>query len=204
MYIVDDDKALCKSLSWLLKSANLVSAAYHSGPHFLEAYQAEWRGCILMDVRMPEMSGLQLQEKLIKLKNAIPIIMLSGHADIGMAVRAMKAGAVDFITKPFNDQQLLDQIQNVLSYRPAENIMSIENRYNTLSDREKEVFFKIVQGQMNKNIAADLKLSPKTVEIHRANLMQKMQAEHLPALVQMYCLMQKTELVARQALADYE
>lgn len=114
IYIVDDDQALCKALRWLLESNNFVAETFHSASEFLKSYQTSWSGCLIVDIRMPEMNGLQLLENLKALGNKIPIIMVSGHADIATSARAIKEGVMDFIAKPFNDQHLLQQIQNAL------------------------------------------------------------------------------------------
>lgn len=187
IYIVDDDVDLCKALRWLMESVGLKVEVYYNAIDFLTAYQVTWQGCLLLDVRMPQMSGLQLQEKLIEMGNLIPIIMVSGHGDISMAVRAMKAGAVDFIVKPFNDQLLLEQIQNALVLnKQFENKQLILNRYKTLTLREQQVMADIVEGKMNKQIAYDLNISSKTVELHRAHVMQKMGAKNLAELVKIH------------------
>lgn len=186
IYIVDDDEALCKALRWLLESVDLKVETFNSALDFLSAYQSNWRGCLLIDIRMPFMSGLQLQEKLIEIGNLIPIIMISGHGDISMAVRAMKAGAVDFITKPFNDQILLEQIQHALTLnKQVENKQTLLSRYQSLTLREQQIMCGVVDGKMNKQIAFDLQISPKTVELHRAHVMQKMGAKTFAELVKM-------------------
>lgn len=187
IYVIDDDKAICKALSWLLESVELKVEIYHSAADFLKDYQLSWRGCLLIDVRMPLTSGLQLQDKLRELGNLMPIIMISGHGDISMAIRAMKAGAVDFITKPFNDQTLLEQIQNALKLNAqTSSKQSILSCYQQLTQREQQVFSKVVEGKMNKQIAYELNISNKTVELHRANLMKKMETKTLADLIKMY------------------
>ena len=192
IYIVDDDPDLCKALSWLLGSVDLKVETYSSAIDFLKAYQSKWRGCLLIDIRMPLMSGLQLQEKLIELGNLIPIIMISGHGDISMAVRAMKAGAVDFITKPFNDQLLLEQIQKALTFdKQTESKQSILNRFRDLTSREQQIFAGVVAGKMNKQIAHELNISQKTVELHRAHVMQKMGAKTFADLIRMHIVLEE-------------
>ena len=191
IYVIDDEEAICKAIKWLLEPANLVVKIYHSALTFLQEYNPCLRGCLLIDVRMPEMSGLQLQERLVALRNTMPIIMLTGHGDISMAVRALKAGAFDFITKPFNNQNLLEQIQNALfKDKHNSNVEDIVKRHKTLTHRELEIMDSIVTGKMNKVIAYELDISTKTVELHRANIMQKMQAKSLAELVKMHCSMQ--------------
>lgn len=191
IYVVDDDEPICKAIQWLLEPANLEVKIYHSALTFLKNYNLNLRGCLLIDVRMPGMSGLQLQEQLISLGNTMPIIMLTAHGDVSMAVRALKAGAFDFITKPFNDQNLLEQIQSaLLKDKNKSNMEDIWKRYKMLSNREKEIMECIIIGKMNKTIAYELDISIKTVELHRANIMQKMQAKNLVELVKMHCSMQ--------------
>lgn len=186
IYIIDDDIVLCNGLRWLLESINLKVETYHSTIDFLKEYKVDWCGCLLIDIRMPEMSGLQLQDRLIALGNPLPIIMISGHGDISMAIRAMKAGAIDFILKPFNDQQLLEQIQKALSLSIEIEIKkTVLNRYNKLSAREKEILTKILNGKMNKQISYELEISIKTVEFHRANIMQKMEADSILKLAKL-------------------
>lgn len=197
IYIVDDDQALCKALRWLLESIDLKVETYYSAIDFLAAYQLSWRGCLLIDIRMPSMSGLQLQERLIELGNLIPIIMITGHGDVSMAVRAMKAGAVDFITKPFNDQALLEQIQAALSLnKDLENKKTVLSRYQCLTAREQQIMSGVVSGKMNKQIAFELEISHKTVELHRAHVMQKMEARTLADLVKMHFELNSKEKIA--------
>lgn len=187
IYIIDDEEDLCKALRWLLESVDLKVVSYNSALDFLKEYQTTWRGCLLIDIRMPLMSGLQLQEKLNDLGNVIPIIMISGHGDISMAVRAMKAGAVDFITKPFNDQILLEQIHTALSLsKQLQNKQSTLTRFRSLTTREQQIMLGVVAGKMNKQIAHDLNISPKTVELHRAHVMQKMGAKTFADLIKMH------------------
>lgn len=196
VYIVDDDEALCSSLSWLLQSVGLKSVIYNRAQDYLNAFDSKQHGCILLDIRMPQMSGLQLQEKLVELKNPLPIIIITGHGDIPIAVRAMKAGAMDFITKPFNDQLLIDLIQKALeldSKRLAHaGASDIDQRLAQLTPREFEVMEKVVEGKLNKQIASELNISIKTVELHRSRVMDKMKAKTLADLVKMsYALLQR-------------
>jgi two-component system, LuxR family, response regulator FixJ len=193
VYIVDDDAALCKALRWLLESIDLRVETFHSAMDFLRNYNPNWNGCLLIDVRMPDMSGLQLQEQLIIKGNLLPIIMLSGHGDISMAVRAMKAGAIDFITKPFNEQVMLEQIQKGLAInKNHEYKREVAKLHSKLSEREQQVFSCIVEGKLNKLIADELHLSPKTIELHRSHVMKKMGAKSVADLVKMYLLLNQT------------
>jgi len=188
VYIVDDDAAVRQSLSLLMRSMKLEVATFASAQDFLAACVDDLCGCLVLDIRMPGMSGLDLQTELGRRRVALPIIFITGHGDVGMAVRAMKAGAVDFIEKPFSDQQLLDRIQQALaqcragrSARAAR--ATIEARLTTLSPREREVMQRIVIGQANKVIALELGLSERTVEIHRAKVMSKMAVRSVAELV---------------------
>jgi len=195
VYVVDDDVALCQSLSWLLESVGLTVETFNSAQIFLDKYDIGQRGCLLLDIRMKGISGFELQEKLINLGNRLPIIMMTGHGDIPMAVRAMKSGAVDFITKPFNDQLLLDLVQRVLLEEAErkeehETVSSggignseLLERYASLTAREREIMERVVDGKLNKQIAYELGISMKTVELHRAHVMQKMQVKSLAELV---------------------
>ncbi len=197
VYIVDDDNTLCKSIQWLVESIKIQATIFNNGFDFLAGFNPNAESaCILLDIRMPEMSGLELQEQLNARKNTIPIIFMTGHGDIAMAVRAMKAGAFDFITKPFNDQILLDQIQKALShYRQTtltqNQTSQVEIRYKSLTQREKEVLKGVGQGKLNKTIAHELHISPKTVELHRARVMQKMEANSLAELLKFYLELEK-------------
>jgi len=196
VFVIDDDQALCQSLRWLLESVGLQVETYNSGTSFLEKYDAERRGCLLIDIRMPGMSGLELQEQLISRHNLIPIIFITGHGDVPMAVRAMKAGAVDFITKPFNDQLLLELIQKAIAQdlnRPdIHQQRQYAERMGQLTTRELEIMKLVVNGKLNKVIAHELGISIKTVELHRAHVMQKMQVKSLAELVKIHSLLERT------------
>ena len=188
--IVDDDPAVRDSLALLLRSVGLKSEAYSSAAEFLQAYDASRRGCLVLDVRMPGMSGLELQEKLEGLHSTLPIIFLTAHGDVPMAVKAVKAGAVDFIQKPFRDQELIDKIQHAIEddTRIREKLADREEtlaRIESLTPREHEVMDLVVDGKANKVIALDLGLSQRTVEIHRARVMRKMGADSVSQLVRM-------------------
>ena len=191
VYIVDDEPAIRDSLAMLLRSVGLASRTFPSAPAFLEGFDAGAPGCLVADVRMPGMSGLELQEALRARQAALPVIIITGHGDIAMAVRAMKAGAADFIEKPFNEQVLLDAVHRALAQqRPGEPPPSavraeIEARVATLTPREREVMLHVAEGRPNKVVATRLGLSTRTVEVHRAKAMEKMQARSLAELVRM-------------------
>lgn len=190
VFIVDDDEAVRSSLRLLLKSVGLVPSALASAREFLDKYDPAQPGCLVLDVRMPEMSGLELQEQL-NLKGAVlPVIFITGHGDVPMAVEAMQAGAFDFLQKPFRDQDLIDRIQRALDKdrtdRAALNERTlIRERLQSLTPREREVLAMVTSGKANKIMAADLGVSQRTVEIHRARVMEKMSAASLAQLVRM-------------------
>jgi FixJ family two-component response regulator len=188
VYVVDDDEAVRDSLSLLLKSVGYQARPYAAAMDFLEDYDAEQHGCLVADIRMPGMSGLDLQAALIKDDSELPIIFITGHGDVPMAVDAMKAGALDFIQKPFRDQDLLDRINQALvadseRRESGHERTVVRARLAALTPREREVMDRVVKGQANKVIALDLGVSQRTVEIHRARVMQKMHARSLAELV---------------------
>jgi FixJ family two-component response regulator len=190
VYIVDDDHGVRDSLRLLIKSVGLPVEVFASADDFLHAWQPVQRGCIVADIRMPGMSGLEMQEALHRLGCRLPMIFITGHGDVPMAVEAMKAGALDFVPKPFRDQDLLDRINEGLqqerNLRQVEvEIDEINGRLEALTPRERQVLERVVSGQPNKVIAMDLDVSQRTVEIHRARVMDKMQARSLAQLVQM-------------------
>ena len=190
VFIVDDDEAVRSSLRLLLKSVGLVPTALGSACEFLDKYDPAQPGCLVLDVRMPEMSGLELQEKLNLQGAVIPVIFITGHGDVPMAVEAMQAGAFDFLQKPFRDQDLIDRIQRALegdrTNRAALNERSlIRERLESLTPREREVLALVTCGKSNKVMAADLGVSQRTVEIHRGRVMEKMGASSLAQLVRM-------------------
>ncbi|MCG8511624.1 MAG: response regulator transcription factor [Rhodospirillales bacterium] len=195
VFVVDDDPAVRDSLRWLLSSVDLQAETYASAQEFIDAYEHDQLGCVLVDVRMPGMSGLELQEELATRGTNLPVIIITGHSDVQMAVRAMKSGAFDFIEKPFNDQALLDLVQKALD----ENRMTVQvrtekngirERFGLLSPRERQVLEQIVAGEPNKRIAFNLGLSEKTVEAHRAKVMDKTQAGSLAELIRMATLLE--------------
>jgi len=188
--VVDDDEAVRSSLRLLMKSVGLAVETYGSAADFLSAYNSAVPGCLVLDVRMPGMSGLELQEQL-NLKGAIiPVIFVTGHGDVPMAVEAMQHGAFDFLQKPFRDQDLLDRIQRALATDRENRAQltqkdQIRARLESLTPREREVLQLMTRGRPNKLMAADLGLSQRTIEIHRARVMEKMQAASLAQLVRM-------------------
>ncbi|TNG01385.1 MAG: response regulator transcription factor [Gammaproteobacteria bacterium] len=190
VHIVDDDESVRKSLRWLIESIGLSVTCYGSASEFEESYQSAGAECLVLDVRMPGMSGLDLQERLISNQMTLPVILVTGHADVPMAIRAMKNGAFDFIEKPYNDQHLLDRVQEAIHYDELYKSKSIDRdeireRLASLTKREREVLERVIEGSSNKEIAADLVLSVKTVETHRSNLMSKMEADSLPKLIRL-------------------
>ena len=189
VFLVDDDTDFRESMQWLLSSAGYEVISSSSATAFLEAYQGE-QGCLLLDVRMPGINGLALQQILHERNIQLPIILISGHGDIPMAVNAIKAGALDFIEKPFDDRHLLNLVSKALviaeeRFTTFKENQQIQLRYETLSQREREVMSLVINGQANREIAESLGISPKTVEVHRARVMSKMQAASLPELVNM-------------------
>jgi RNA polymerase sigma factor (sigma-70 family) len=190
VFVVDDDQAMRNSLKWLIESVAMQVETYSSAKDFINNYYPGRSGCLLLDVRMPGMSGLELQQYLNEQQIQIPIIIITGHGDVPMAVRAMKAGAVDFIQKPFNDEFLLDSIRNAMTLdEKMRNLQSqraeIAQRLEQLTPRELEVMAMVTDGKSNKEIANTLDVSSKTVEAHRARVMEKMQASSLANLVRM-------------------
>ena len=190
VFIVDDDEAVRSSLRLLIKSVGLIPTALGSAREFLEKYDPAQPGCLVLDVRMPEMSGLELQEQLNRQGAVIPVIFITGHGDVPMAVEAMQAGAFDFLQKPFRDQDLIDRIQRALQKDRANRaVLSerslIRERLESLTPREREVLDMVSSGKPNKIMAADLGVSQRTVEIHRARVMEKMGSSSLAQLVRM-------------------
>jgi len=188
VFIVDDDPAVRDALSWMIGTLQHPVEAFESAQDFLDAYKPEKSGCLVLDVRLPGMSGLQLQQKLKQENIQLPVIIITGHGDVPMAVRAMQAGAINFFEKPFRDQEVLDCIQDALQQdtelrENTESHKEVLDRINTLTPREKELMKLMVKGDANKVIASSCGISVKTVEVHRARIMSKMRARSLPALV---------------------
>lgn len=191
--VIDDEKIVRQSLCMLIESLGVELKSYASGSEFLDDPEGLECACLVTDVRMPGLGGLELQSRLRKQNIRIPIIFISGHGDVPMAVQAMRNGALDFLLKPFNHQMLLDRVQQAIDSardmrREAAQKSAVEARYANLSRREREVLRLIVAGKMNKVVAADLGISTKTVEGHRASIMEKMEARSLAGLVQTMAL----------------
>jgi FixJ family two-component response regulator len=190
VFIVDDDEAIRDSLHMLMSSVGLESACYASAQEFLTDYDPDHPGCLVLDVRMPGMSGIDLQERLVAMQSILPIVFITGHGEVTMAVHAMRAGAVDFLQKPFSEQALLDRIHQAIEQDANGRALlgrrdAIVERIASLTPRERQVMEMVVDGVANKVIAIDLGVSERTVEIHRARVMKKMGAESLPHLVRM-------------------
>jgi len=190
VYVIDDDDAVRQSLTFLLKTAGIVARAYDSATSFLDHLPQVKAGCIITDVRMPGLSGLDLLRRLKELQIALPVIVITGHGDVPLAVEAMKSGASDFLEKPFDDEALLAAVNVALrgqgaSARREADRAGIADKLASLSNRERQVLEGLVAGLPNKTIAYDHGISPRTVEIYRANVMQKMQAASLSDLVRM-------------------
>jgi len=188
VHVIDDDEAIRQSLAFLLQAAKLEVKTYSSAMAFLDALPDTTASCVITDVRMPGMSGVDLLRRLKELKIGVPVIVITGHGDVALAVEAMKVGAVDFLEKPFDDDVLLASVQSALKRQDGETKrhierLEIEGRLAGLSNRERDVLGGLVTGRANKQIAFDLGISPRTVEIYRANLMNKMKAGSLSDLV---------------------
>jgi two-component system response regulator FixJ len=195
VFVVDDDDAVRDSLCLLFKTVDIEAIGFESGDKFLLEFDADWQGCIILDIRMPGTSGLEVQKLLDERDCTLPIIFITGHGDVPMAVEAMQLGAFDFIQKPFRDQELMDRVAEALSSNEQnkEEVLQkrqVTERYATLTPRETEVMQCVVKGQANKVIALDLEVSQRTVEIHRARVMEKMAARSLAALVRMSLLLE--------------
>jgi FixJ family two-component response regulator len=190
VFVVDDDPAMRESLAFLVGSVGLHVESYADARDFLARYDSTRAGCLVLDVRMPAMSGLELQERLAERKIELPIIMITGFGDVPMAVRSLKLGALDFIEKPFTDQEILDRIHEAIEedrHRRQERADrdELDRRMARLTSREKQVMECVLAGKANKVIAAELVLSPKTIEVHRARMMDKMQVNSLAELLQL-------------------
>ncbi len=191
IHVVDDDEGMRKSLCWLISSVGLECRAHVSADAFMAGFNDKRPGCLLLDIRMPGLSGLDLQQVLQRLDSSLPVIFLTGHGDVPMAARAFKAGAFDFLEKPCNDQVLLDRVQEALAEHrrllaERDQKADLRQRINALTDRERQVAERVSCGLRNKEIAADLGISQKTVELHRHNVMDKMQVDSVAALAQIW------------------
>jgi two-component system response regulator FixJ len=190
VHVIDDDQAMRESLAFLFKSAKIAVETYDSAKAFLDRLPDAKDGCVVTDVRMPGMSGIELLKQLREMKNMIPVVVITGHGDVPLAVEAMKYGASDFLEKPFDDDLLLTAVRTALSDRASDQEnqaqrLVIEERLAKLSTRERQVLDGLVAGHPNKTIAFDLGISPRTIEIYRANVMTKMEAASLSELVRM-------------------
>jgi FixJ family two-component response regulator len=190
VFVVDDDPAMRESLSFLIGSVGIRVKTFENAHAFLDQYDSEERGCLVLDVRMPGMSGLELQERLSTTGVSLPVVMVTGYGDVPMAVRALKSGALDFIEKPFTDQELLDRVNEALNvdrriHRETKKRLNYDARVGRLTERELQVMRLVVDGKSNKMIAHELGLSPKTVEVHRARVMDKMEVGSLAQLLRL-------------------
>ena len=190
VFVVDDESAVGVSIKRLLHSVGLEARHFTSASEFLRAKRPDAPGCIVLDVRLPDLSGLDLQQELAKTNVDLPVIFVTGHADIPMTVRAMKAGAVEFLTKPFREQELLEAVQRAISrHRQTRDqrasMRVLQSRYELLTPREREVYPLVAGGLLNKQVAAELNASEKTIKVHRGQLMQKMEAHSLSDLIRM-------------------
>lgn len=190
VFVIDDDASMRGALGNLIASVGLDVRLFGSTTEFLQQPRPDAPACLVLDVRLPGMSGLAFQQELAKTGVSLPVIFVSGHADVPTTVRAMKAGAVEFLTKPFHDQELLDAIQAAIEHdraqrREAARVGELRQRFDQLTEREREVMAFVVAGRANKQIAADLGLSEVTVKVHRGQMMRKMRARSLPELVRM-------------------
>jgi FixJ family two-component response regulator len=190
VFVVDDDESMRRSLATLLRSVGLDARVFASPQDFMRAERPDAPACLVLDVRMPGMSGLAFQEQLAKAGIGLPIIFITGHGDVPMTVRAMKAGAVEFLTKPFDDQVLLDAIHGAIERdrgrrRDAAKLAEVQARYRELTEREREVFRLVIAGRLNKQIATELGLAVVTVKVHRGQVMRKMVAKSVVDLARM-------------------
>lgn len=199
VFVVDDDLSVREALSNLIRSVGLRVETFASAQDFLRHQRPDATACLVLDVRMPGLSGLDLQRELAHAGERIPIIFITGHGDIPMSVRAMKAGAVEFLPKPFRDEDLLDAIREALerdqvARQQRAELAEIQDKYDTLTSREREVMVLIVKGMLNKQVAAELGITEITIKVHRRRILQKMRAKSLPALVRMVEKLRLTDL----------
>jgi len=199
VFVVDDDLSVREALNSLIRSVGLRVETFASAQDFLQQQRPDAAACLVLDVRMPGLSGLDLQRELAHSGERIPIIFITGHGDIPMSVRAMKAGAVEFLPKPFRDEDLLDAIREALerdqvARQQRAELAEIQDKYDTLTSREREVIVLIVKGMLNKQVAAELGITEITIKVHRRRILQKMKAKSLPALVRMVEKLRLTDL----------
>ncbi|MBR9874481.1 MAG: response regulator transcription factor [Vibrionaceae bacterium] len=189
VYVVDDDQGMLDSTVWLFESVGLKAVPFSSGQDFLSSCDPDANACVLLDIRMPGIGGLHIQEEMRRRGINLPVIFVSGHADVPIVVRAFKSGAVDFIEKPYNDQLLLDSVQDCLQSEPSvirNNAQQIiEEKLVSLTPREQDVFLPLIQGYTSREIAEKLEISIKTVDLYRSRIMKRLEANHLPELVGM-------------------
>ena len=191
VYIIDDDEAVRDSIGMLLESADLPHRCFASADEFLAQHDGSQRGCLVLDIRMPGMMGLQLQQHLAEVDSTLPIIFITGHGDVPMAVEAMRRGALDFLRKPVNETDFVERIQHALNLESGSWHQKLDReqqrqRIESLTEREREVFELVAEGHANKAIAAELGISERTVEVHRAQVMKKLDARTLAQLVRVY------------------
>ena len=190
VYIVDDEEPVGDSIAMLLRTVGLATRVYRDPRVFLEELRADQPGCLLLDVRMPQMGGLEVQQELVRRNVTLPVIFITGHGDVPMAVEAMRAGAMDFIQKPFNDDELIRRVQKALEQDARDRELlqrreELERRWKELTPREREIALRIADGEANKKVAAELGISVRTAELHRARILQKMGVRSLAQLVRM-------------------
>ena len=201
VFVVDDDPAVCVAVKRLIRSVGIEVQTFNSAQEFLESKRADVPACLVLDVRLPDLSGLDLQQELATANIDLPIIFVTGHGDIPMSVRAMKAGAVEFLTKPYREQDLLEAIQHGIRQHRTKReqraeIIELQRRYELLTLREREVFPLVAGGLLNKQVGAQLGASEKTIKVHRGQVMQKMKADSLAELIRMAERLKITSLKA--------
>ena len=205
VYVVDDDQGMLESTVWLLESVGLQAVPFTSGQAFLDSCSEDIPACVLLDIRMPGMGGLAVQDALRERGSQLPVIFVSAHADVPIVVRAFRAGAVDFIEKPYNEQLLLDSVQRALRQRArpvaaGPQASEVQQRLDQLTPRERDVLLPLVQGRSNREIAEQLGISVKTVDLYRSRVMKRMEADSLPALVGMAIGVGLVEAIGLKAL----
>jgi FixJ family two-component response regulator len=190
VYVVDDDESVCRALARLIRSVGLAATTFQSAKAFLDHTPPDGPVCLVLDVRLPGASGLDLQAALSQAGRDLPIVFITGHGDVPTTVRAMKGGAIDFLQKPFNDQELLDCVQRAIARSRTQRAeraerAELDRRFQTLTPREREILLHVVTGKLNKQIAGDLGIAEKTIKVHRGRVMEKMQAGSVAELVRM-------------------